>query len=319
MPNLFGIQILHTLDCPIETIVRAATIAFVVINRIIGTSRIAISSLVLTVIAGNTTSDWGGLSGIPLVINSNDVITRFGGCAFTRFGGCAFTADSSAVWEFFRFGDQSTVGVCSSVLYLDPSSIDNDATLFRSDAETPMALEIHYHKPARAVDLKWATSSFIEANLLPDEKISDLPASMQRSISQYNDLYRNIRSGDRYSLTYLPGIGLRLSLNDEILGTIGTEMPGAERRELAKLIYSVWFGQIAPFSVSMRDELLTPLSRPRHDAMEAFVDATFATSRHHPDHGLLRALLGAVDDVYHDTTLRGTVFALDQEIAVDDD
>lgn len=200
------------------------------------------------------------------------------------------------------------VGVCSSVLYLDPSSIDNDAILFRGDAETPMALEIHYHKPARAVDLKWATSSFIEANLLPDEKISDLPASMQRRISQYNELYRNIRSGDRYSLTYLPGIGLRLSLNDEMLGTIGMEMPGAERRELAKLIYSVWFGQIAPFSLSMRDELLTPLSRPRHNAM--VVDATFATSRHHRDNGLLRALLGAVDDVYHDTMLRGTVFAL---------
>jgi len=73
---------------------------------------------------------------------------------------------------------------------------------------------------------------------------------------------RNVRSGDRYLLEYLPGIGLRLSLNDEKLGTVGTDMQGAEQGELARIMYSVWFGDEAPFSASMKKELLTPLEMP---------------------------------------------------------
>ena len=83
---------------------------------------------------------------------------------------------------------------------------------------------------------------------------------MERQISQFNDLYRNVRSGDRYLLEYLPGIGLRLSLNDEKLGTVGADMQGAEQGELARIIYSVCFGD--PFSASMKKELLTPLEMP---------------------------------------------------------
>jgi hypothetical protein len=77
---------------------------------------------------------------------------------------------------------------------------------------------------------------------------------MERQISQFNDLYRNVRSGDQYLL--------RLSLNDKKLGTVGTDMQGAEQGELARIIYSVWFGDEAPFSASMKKELLTPLEMP---------------------------------------------------------
>lgn len=150
------------------------------------------------------------------------------------------------------------VGVCSSVLYLPPEST-NDAVLRLGDS--PVALEIHYHKPARAVDLQWATTKFIEANL-PDGKLSGLPPNVQRQIELFNDLYRNVRGGDRYSLEYLPGIGVRLSLNEEELGTVGADMPKAEERELARVIYSVWFGDEAPFSAPMKKELLTPLEMP---------------------------------------------------------
>jgi hypothetical protein len=176
------------------------------------------------------------------------------------------------------------VGVCSSVLYLPPQS-NNDAVLcIRSSNDSrdddsvnindtclpPIALEIHYHKPARATDLMWATNKFIEANLVSESDdssskqhtISDLPANIQLQLTQFNNLYQNIYSGDRYSLAYLPGYGIQLSLNDEKLGTVGKELSLTEQQELARLIYSVWFGNESPFSSEMKRELLTPLDPP---------------------------------------------------------
>ncbi len=159
------------------------------------------------------------------------------------------------------------VGVCSSVLYL-PRGIDNDLVMrfandddVDDDANTAiaMALDIHYHKPARASDLIWATTKFVESNLPGGTKMTDLSDDVRRGMTEFNDLYRNASNGDRYSLIYMPELGLRLCLNDEILGTIGTDMSNMERRVLARIVYSVWFGRVSPFSVSMRDELLTPL------------------------------------------------------------
>jgi len=173
------------------------------------------------------------------------------------------------------------VGVCSSVLYLPPHST-NDAVLCLSSNDSrdddddvnndmllpPIALEIHYHKPARAVDLQWATKKFIEANLVSEsddskqQTIADLPTNIQLQLTQFNNLYQNISSGDRYTLVYLPGIGIQLSLNDVKLGTVGKELSLTEQQELARIVYSVWFGNESPFSAEMKRELLTPLEPP---------------------------------------------------------
>ena len=63
------------------------------------------------------------------------------------------------------------VGVCSSVLYLPPDieAVDNSIISQQQSNDaisslSPIALEIYYHKPARAADLQWATNNFIEAN-----------------------------------------------------------------------------------------------------------------------------------------------------------
>jgi hypothetical protein len=175
------------------------------------------------------------------------------------------------------------IGVCSSVLYLPPHST-NDAVLCLSSNDSrdddddvnnedmllpPIALEIHYHKPARAVDLQWATNKFIEANLSESDDssskqqtIADLPTNIQLQLTKFNNLYQNISSGDRYTLVYLPGIGVQLSLNDVKLGTVGKELSLTEQQELARIIYSVWFGNESPFSAEMKLELLTPLEPP---------------------------------------------------------
>ena len=223
------------------------------------------------------------------------------------------------------------VGVVSSVLYLDPASTNNDAVLFRDvdildegqhhdndgrqlrrrddDHRTPMALEIHYHVPARASDLRWATRRLAEANMPGPHRgkmIDDLPPNVMRGVRDFVDMYRDVRPGDRYTLAYVPGRGLSLSLNDVRLGTIGIGMGGGgnddnddddaddddvpgdtagggeerEERELARIVYGVWFGADAPFSVPMRDELLTTamLRLPSHGRGATTTTTTTSTT-----------------------------------------
>jgi hypothetical protein len=211
----------------------------------------------------------------------------------------------------------------------------------------PIALEIYYHKPARAVDLAWATNKFIEANLVSTSnannnnkyKISNLSPKIQSQLTQFNSFYRNINNGDRYTLLYIPQIGIQLYLNNNILlGTIdftSNNMTITEQYDLTRIVYSVWFGQIAPFSTTMRDELLVPLSRPtttlqsfHRNAMNVSLfimntnnnDHQYKYHHHHHHHhhhrqddigdGLQRALLGIANDIYYDTMLCMTTIAI---------
>jgi hypothetical protein len=153
------------------------------------------------------------------------------------------------------------------VLYLDIDTTDNSAVLFLNNynkdyKDMPIALEIYYHKPARAVDLTWATNKFIEANLVSTSndysnnnnnqhnknnnknKISNLSIKIQSQLTQLNSFYRNINTGDRYTLLYVPQIGIQLYLNNNmLLGTIDFthNMTITEQYDLARILYSmVW-------------------------------------------------------------------------------
>jgi hypothetical protein len=61
-------------------------------------------------------------------------------------------------------------------------------------------------------------------------------------------LYRDVKPGDRCSLTYLPGVGTWLTLNGQILGTVA----GAE---FAAAYFAIWFGQ-QPMDASLKRKLL---------------------------------------------------------------
>jgi hypothetical protein len=154
------------------------------------------------------------------------------------------------------------VGICSTVLYLDIATTDNSAVLFlnnHNNEDMPIALEIYYHKPARAVDLAWATNKFIEANLESTSndynvknnsknnnnssnknKISNLSPKIQSQLTKFNSFYRNINNGDRYTLIYIPQIGIQLYLNNNILlGTIdftSNNMTITEQYDLARIL-----------------------------------------------------------------------------------
>ncbi|MCP5153209.1 MAG: chalcone isomerase family protein [Ectothiorhodospiraceae bacterium] len=105
-------------------------------------------------------------------------------------------------------------------------------------------LEIEY---LRAIDrdvLVRAAGAVLERNLTASE-ILELDAR----IARVNALYRDVRPGDRYALTYVPGEGTALSLNGETLGVV-------EGADFARAYFAIWLGP-RPLSEDLRDRLLS--------------------------------------------------------------
>jgi hypothetical protein len=110
--------------------------------------------------------------------------------------------------------------------------------------DVPKRLEIQYFWSIGAEDIVEAGTRGIEANV--DE--ADL-AGLRDRIDVMNRLYEDVAPGDRYALTYLPGVGTELSLNGSAKGVV----VGAD---FAKAIFSIWLGE-TPLDESLKRRLLS--------------------------------------------------------------
>jgi hypothetical protein len=108
----------------------------------------------------------------------------------------------------------------------------------------PKRLEIEYFWSISAVDFAAATIQGIANNV--DARTL---AKLRPRIDRINQLYRDVKPGDRYSLTYVPGVGTELSLNGQPLGSI-------DGSDFAAAIFAIWLGP-SPIDESFRDDLLT--------------------------------------------------------------
>jgi hypothetical protein len=122
--------------------------------------------------------------------------------------------------------------------YLD-KDISSDQVF--SDAEKQLVL--HYFHAISAEDFTEATSDIIEENVSPQQF-----AALRPRIDALNALYRDVKPGDRYTATYVPGVGTSLALNDTVLGTV----PDAE---FANAFFGIWIGE-SPIDKRFRDQLL---------------------------------------------------------------
>lgn len=127
-------------------------------------------------------------------------------------------------------------------LYLG-DGIDADRIL----DDVPKRLEIQYFWAIPSRKFAEVTVAGISANRSLDEL-----ERLRSSIDAFNALYQDIEPGDRYSLTYLPGVGTQLARNGVSLGTVAGE-------EFASALFSIWFGAV-PFDESLKRRLLTPAS-----------------------------------------------------------
>jgi len=73
-------------------------------------------------------------------------------------------------------------------------------------------------------------------------------ASLRERIDRMNRHYRDIKPGDRYVLTYVPGRGTELSLN-------GTPLVTIEGDDFAGAYFAIWLGP-EPIDRELKDKLL---------------------------------------------------------------
>jgi hypothetical protein len=76
------------------------------------------------------------------------------------------------------------------------------------------------------------------------ETLQRLREPMQR----FSALYDDVEPGDRYALTYIPGVGTELALNGERKGLV-------EGNDFSSALFSIWLGEHA-FDKALRKRLL---------------------------------------------------------------
>lgn len=125
-----------------------------------------------------------------------------------------------------------------AALYLDGGVPPADVL-----SDVPKRLELSYFWGIEGADFGKAGDEILARNV-DAETMTRLRPRLER----LNALYEDVKPGDRYSLTYLPGVGTELALNDTRKGVI-------EGADFAAAYFRIWLGD-NPIDASFRDELL---------------------------------------------------------------
>jgi hypothetical protein len=110
--------------------------------------------------------------------------------------------------------------------------------------EVPRRLEIEYFWSIPAEAFSEAMFEGVARNVDADT-LRRLREPMQR----FSALYEDVEPGDRYALTYIPGVGTELALNGERKGLV-------EGDDFSSALFSIWLGERA-FDAALRERLLT--------------------------------------------------------------
>lgn len=135
------------------------------------------------------------------------------------------------------------IKVYVAALYLK-AGLEGAATPSSVLADVPRRMEIEYFWRIGAEDFAKITREGIRASVDEATYTRLLPR-----IERMAGLYRDVEPGDRYSLTYLPGIGTELAWNGEPRGRI-------EGAGFSAALFSLWIGERA-LDESLRDQLLS--------------------------------------------------------------
>ena len=142
--------------------------------------------------------------------------------------------DLTGTGLFRYWGFKAYVGA----LYLENGCTVDDVLLDKAKR-----IELEYRRAIKGKDFGPATYKGLAKNI--DAKTID---NLRSRIDYHNSLYEDVRPGDRYSLTYIPGRGTELALNNEPKGII-------EGADFATAIFSIWLGP-KPMNKSFKRQLL---------------------------------------------------------------
>jgi hypothetical protein len=129
--------------------------------------------------------------------------------------------------------------VSEVALYM-PAEVSPDQVL---KPDTPRRLEVRYFHDLKKKDFVESTRVWIRKNVSEAEY-----KELEPKIEQLNALYEDVKEGDRYGLTYVPGKGTTLDLNGRELGAV----PGGD---FAQALFSIWLGD-EPVEDGLPGELL---------------------------------------------------------------
>ena len=198
-----------------------------------------------------------GLQG-PADVTSMKIITRNFGL-FILVVGLAWTAPASTVAIEGVDFDQS-ITVRDTALELSNVGLLRYKVVFRAyvgalylgsgasadqffAGHAPGRLELEYFWPIKGQDFADAAVPFLRDNLTSEEY-----ARIAERYRRMGEWYVDVKPGDRYALTFIPGVGTELALNGESLGVIeGDDFPG--------LYFRIWLGE-RPVDRRFRDQLL---------------------------------------------------------------
>lgn len=136
-----------------------------------------------------------------------------------------------------------------AALYLPPDTPSSDAL-----GDVPRRLEIEYFWAIEADDFGRAADALLRRTLEPEQL-----AALRERLDELHASYEAVQPGDRYSLTYRPGVGTELARNARPLAVI----PGAD---FAEAYFGLWLGP-DPIDARLRDRLLGgPSTRARERA-----------------------------------------------------
>jgi len=110
-------------------------------------------------------------------------------------------------------------------------------------SDVPKRLELSYLVSIKGPDFDKGAAPVLERNQAPAEL-----ARLQGRIDRINAAYKDVTSGDRYSLTYLPGRGTELALN-------GTPLIVIEGADFAAAYFGIWLGR-EPIDEKLKRDLL---------------------------------------------------------------
>lgn len=130
----------------------------------------------------------------------------------------------------------------AAALYLAPG-MDGERAL----DDVPKRLELEYFWKIEGADFGRAADTLL-ARTLSASRL----ATLRDRLADLHAHYEDVAPGDRYALTYLPGVGTELSKNGRRLAVIAGS-------DFAAAYFSMWLGD-DPIDAGLRDELRNGLS-----------------------------------------------------------
>jgi hypothetical protein len=125
-----------------------------------------------------------------------------------------------------------------AALYLGDGAAGGDVL-----GDVPKRLELSYFWSINGADFGKAGDQILAQNV-----DAQTFAALRPRLDRINALYRDVKPGDRYSLTYVPGVGTELALNGSRLGVI-------DGADFGAAYFRIWLGDHS-IDARLRDQLL---------------------------------------------------------------